>query len=77
MQRVLYEILRRSCDNERSTKKRKSEALEASYDGKYAEELHDRETRGARPGLMDWTRKRNRTQEWSTLGAKRMYRATV
>jgi hypothetical protein len=74
MQRVLYEILRRSCDNtDRTSKKRKSSALLPSNDGKFAEQLYDRETRGARPGLIDWTVKRKRTDDWGTLMGKRMY----
>ena|SRR6266496_2421605 len=73
MQRVLYEILRRSCDTERSIKKRKHETL-IRKDRKFAEEMYDRETRGARPGMMDFTIKRKRTEDWDTTASvKKMY----
>src|SRR5204863_343728 len=73
MQRVLYEILRRSCDSDRSNKKRKHDLLHRT-DGKFAEEMFDRETRGSRPGLMDYTIKRKRTEEWeATAGARKKY----
>ena len=73
MQRVLYEILRRSREADRSNKKRKHDLLHRS-DGKFAEEMYDRETRGSRPGLVDYTIKRRRTEEWeSTTGARKMY----
>jgi len=75
MQRVLSEILRRSCDTERSTKKRKHEIL-VRNDGKFAEAMYDRETRGARPGLMDFTIKRKRTEDCDTSAStKKMYTA--
>jgi hypothetical protein len=74
MQRVLYEILRRSCDStERNTRKRKSDFSEPRIDGKYAEENFTRETRGPRPGMIDWAIKKRRTEEWDISGARRMY----
>jgi hypothetical protein len=76
MQRVLSEMLRRSCDpTERATKKRTADidTDEPSSDDRYAEQLYDRETRGARPGYMAWERKRKRTEEWDTLNVKRMH----
>ena len=73
MQRVLHEILRRSCDTERSSKKRKRDVL-PRRDGKFAEEAYDRETRGARPGLMDFTVKRKGTDDWkASASSKKMY----
>jgi hypothetical protein len=75
MQRVLSEILRRSYDNERSGKKRKHEAL-VRNDGKFAEEMYDRETRGVRPGWTDFDIKRKRMDDWDTSSsAKKMYTA--
>ena len=75
MQRVLFEILRRSqIDNpERLNKKRKLDTTSIE-DGKYAEERYDRETRGARPGRIDWTIKKRRTEsEWQAADARRMH----
>jgi hypothetical protein len=74
MQRVLYEILRRSCDTtERNNRKRKSDYIEPNIEGKYAEEQYSRETRGPRPGMIDWAIKKRRTEEWDISGARRMY----
>ena len=75
MQRVLFEILRRSqVDNpDLNTKKRK---LDNTFPdtGKFAEERYDRETRGARPGRADWTMKKRRTDsEWQAAEVKRMH----
>ena len=73
MQRVLHEILRRSCDSDRSNKKRKYDLLHRN-DGKFAEEMFDRETRGPRPGLNDYNIKRNRTEDWeAAAGARKKY----
>jgi hypothetical protein len=73
MQRVLSEILRRSYDIERSIKKRKHDTL-VRNDGKFAEEMYDRESRGARPGSEDF--KRKRTDDWDTRAStKKMYTA--
>jgi hypothetical protein len=62
MQRVLFEILRRSHDNDRYSRKRKVEP-ESREDGKYAEELFRRETRGARPGRDAWLAKRRKMEK--------------
>lgn len=71
MQRVLSEILRRSGDAERSIKKRKHESL-VRNDGKFAEEMYDCETRGARPGSTDF--KRKRADDWDRSASdKKMY----
>ena len=73
MQRVLHEIFRRSYDSDRSNKKRKYDLLHRP-DGKFAEEMFDRETRGPRPGLTDYTNKRKRTEDWEgTAGARKKY----
>ena len=76
MQRVLFEILRRSRDsNDRATKKRKVDTM-LREDGKYAEELYDRETRGERPGLISWTAlKHRRTGEYDTANTRMMHMA--
>ena len=75
MQRVLYEILRRSNEGvEKSqSRKRKAENLFTRDDGKYAEELFTKETRGPRPGMIDWIAKRRRVEEWDISGMKRTY----
>jgi hypothetical protein len=73
MQRVLFEILRRSKNDlpERINKKRKLDTAFTDA-GKFAEERYDRETRGARPGRNDWTNKKKRTDsEWQAT--KRMH----
>jgi hypothetical protein len=57
MQRVLHEILRRSYDTDRSLKNRK-QSIEARQDGMFAETSFNRETRGARPGMTEFKRKR-------------------
>jgi hypothetical protein len=78
MQRVLSEILRRSCDttpSDRHSKKRKSEILLAREDGKYAEQEFRRESRGARPGLVDWQIKRRCTNEWEGSAGRRLFGA--
>jgi len=76
MQRVLFEILRRSSDTstERQSKKRKSDVLTRD-DGKYAEQGFRRETRGARPGMIDWQVKRRCTEGWEQSLGKKMYNA--
>ena len=61
MQRVLYEILRRSTENADKSQSRKRK-MGARNDGKYAEELFTRESRGPRPGMIDWIAKRRRTE---------------
>ena len=74
MQRVLFEILRRSqIDNpDRVNKKRKVDTM--STDGKFAEERYERETRGARPGRSDWAKKRRTLDlEWHASETKRMH----
>jgi len=75
MQRVLYEILRRSCDSDRTNKKRKHDFI-TQKDGKYAEELYDRENRGHRPGMMNYHVKRRRTEESEPVNAHKRH-ATV
>jgi len=79
MQRVLFEILRRSqTDNpERMSKKRKLD-ITFTNDGKFAEERYDRETRGTRPGRIEWNVKKRRTHaEWHGADAKRMHSTSV
>jgi hypothetical protein len=76
MQRVLFEILRRSqVDNPyRINKKRKLDNT-LTDSGKFAEERYDRETRGARPGRADWTMKKMRTEsEWHAAEVKRVHK---
>lgn len=73
MQRVLFEILRRSRDNyERNSKKRSLDVMERD-DGKFAEANCDWESRGERPGAIDWNIKRQKTQAWDAFDGKRMY----
>ena len=75
MQRVLFEILRRSqIDNPEKVNKRRKLDMTSIDDGKYAEERYDRETRGARPGRVDWANKKRRTEsEWAAADTKRMH----
>jgi hypothetical protein len=78
MQRVLYEILRRSNENMEKTqnqsRKRKPEALLAADDGKFAERLYSRQTRGPRPGMVDWSAKRRRvSEEWDLSNYRRTH----
>jgi hypothetical protein len=77
MQRVLFEILRRSqVDNPEhlSVLKRKLDNTTFNDDAKFAEQRYDRETRGSRPGRIDWTIKKKRTKlEWHTAQTKRMH----
>lgn len=75
MQRVLHEILRRASDNtDRSNKKRKLDVANCS-DGKFAEEMYDRETRGHRPGMSDWNIKRKKPNDWEISGPMARYTA--
>ena len=80
MQRVLFEILRRSQfaqneNPERVNKKRKFDGPLAE-DGKYAEQRYSPETRGARPGRTDWTSKKRRAElEWQAADMRRMHTA--
>jgi hypothetical protein len=75
MQRVLSEILRRSCDAERPIKKRKYEP-EDQNGGKFAEEMYDRESRGARPGWKDFMAKRKKTDDRdASASVKKKYTA--
>ena len=76
MQRVLYEILRRSSEmsDRHVPKKRKAEeTLSIRSDGKFAEETFIRDTRGARPGMNTWANKRKRTDDWNVSRLRRMY----
>jgi hypothetical protein len=75
MQRVLNEILRRACDIDRP-RERKSDP---PTDGKYAENLYDRENRSARPGQLDFTdTKRRRVEDFhSSVVARKRFAAPV
>jgi hypothetical protein len=75
MQRVLHEILRRACDIDRPRKRK----ADPPSDGKYAENLYDRENRSARPGQLDFTgTKRRRVEDFhSSLVARKRFAASV
>ena len=75
MQRVLFEILRRASEgmDRHNTKKRKAEILATRDDGKFAEETFNRDSRGARPGMVAWPGKRFRTEDWGITGMRKMY----
>jgi len=75
MQRVLFEILRRANEpiEKQHSRKRKAEYTYARDDGKFAEEQFTRDNRGPRPGMIDWTSKRRRTEEWDIADMRRMH----
>jgi len=78
MQRVLYEILRRTNENmekiQPQSRKRKAETQYLREDGKFAERLFTKETRGPRPGMVNWTPKRRKAaEEWELSDLRRAY----